>query len=46
MICLDAKLSDFFGRKDDGEPRVKTIWLALQGARDFVKGIAFVSRLD
>ena len=34
-----ARLGGFLGRKGDGEPGVKTIWLGLQRVRDFAAGI-------
>ncbi len=46
MIRLIAKLGGFLGRKGDGEPGMKTLWLGLQGARDFVEGMAFVQGLE
>jgi hypothetical protein len=34
-----AGLDGFLGRKGDGEPGVKTIWLGLQRVMDFAAGI-------
>ena len=36
-----ARLGGFLGRKGDGEPGVKTLWLGLQRIRDFAAGIKF-----
>lgn len=35
-----AMLGGFLGRKGDGEPGVKTLWLGMQRLRDFVEGMA------
>ncbi|MDZ4252016.1 MAG: IS4 family transposase, partial [Sulfuritalea sp.] len=32
----------FLGRKGDGEPGVKTLWLGLQRVRDFVVGVEYM----
>jgi len=34
-----AMLGGFLGRKGDGEPGVKTLWLGMQRLRDFVEGM-------
>jgi hypothetical protein len=34
-----AMLGGFLGRKCDGEPGVKTLWLGMQRLRDFVEGM-------
>ncbi|MDD2884379.1 MAG: IS4 family transposase [Dechloromonas sp.] len=34
-----AMLGGFLGRKCDGEPGVKTLWLGIQRLRDFVVGM-------
>jgi hypothetical protein len=34
-----ATLGGFLGRKGDGEPGVKTLWLGMQRLRDFVEGM-------
>lgn len=34
-----AMLGGFLGRKGDGEPGVKTVWLGMQRLRDFVEGM-------
>ncbi|MCU0664691.1 MAG: hypothetical protein MUC50_20505 [Myxococcota bacterium] len=38
-VRLIARLGGFLGRKGDGEPGVKTIWLGLQRVMDFAAGI-------
>ncbi len=39
VIRQIAMLGGFLGRKCDGEPGVKTLWLGFQRVRDFVEGI-------
>ncbi|AKU11336.1 transposase IS4 family protein [Azoarcus sp. CIB] len=39
VIRLMAGLGGFLGRKGDGEPGVKTIWLGLQRVTDFAAGL-------
>jgi hypothetical protein len=39
VIRQIAMLGGFLGRKSDGEPGVKTLWLGFQRIRDFVEGI-------
>ena len=41
VLRLTARLQGFLGRKGDGEPGVKTIWLGLQRVMDFAAGIKF-----
>jgi len=41
VLRLIAQLGGFLGRKGDGEPGVKTIWLGLQRVMDFAAGIKF-----
>lgn len=41
VLRLIARLGGFLGRKGDGEPGVKTIWLGLQRVMDFAAGIKF-----
>lgn len=41
VLRLVAMLGGFLGRKGDGEPGVKTIWLGLQRVVDFAAGIRF-----
>ena len=39
VIRTVAGLGGFLGRKGDGEPGVKTIWLGLQRVMDFAAGM-------
>jgi hypothetical protein len=39
VVRLIAGLGGFLGRKYDGEPGAKTIWLGLQRVMDFAAGI-------
>lgn len=39
VIRQIAMLGGFLGRKSDGEPGVKTLWLGFQRVRDFVEGV-------
>ena len=39
VIRRIAMLGGFLGRKSDGEPGVKTLWLGFQRVRDFVEGV-------
>jgi hypothetical protein len=41
VLRMIAQLGGFLGRKGDGEPGVKTIWLGLQRVMDFAAGIKF-----
>jgi len=41
VLRMIARLGGFLGRKGDGEPGVKTIWLGLQRVMDFAAGIKF-----
>jgi hypothetical protein len=41
VLRLIARQGGFLGRKSDGEPGVKTIWLGLQRIRDVAVGIKF-----
>ena len=41
VIRLIATLGGFLGRKGDGEPGVKTIWLGLQRVVDLAAGLKF-----
>lgn len=42
VLRLIARQGGFLGRKGDGEPGVKTIWLGLQRVRDVAMGIQYV----
>jgi Transposase Tn5 dimerisation domain len=39
VIRLIAQLGGFLGRKSDGEPGVKTLWIGLQRLVDFIAGM-------
>lgn len=39
-----AGLGGFLGRKGDGEPGVKTLWLGWQRVRDFVEGLEYARK--
>lgn len=39
VIRLVARLGGFLGRKADGEPGMKTIWLGLQRVTEFAAGL-------
>ena len=41
VVRLIARLGGFLGRKSDGEPGVKTLWLGFQRITDFANGIRF-----
>jgi hypothetical protein len=45
VVRLIAGLGGFLGRKCDGEPGVKTIWLGLQRVMDFAAGIKYANEL-
>lgn len=45
VIRRIAGLGGFLGRKSDGEPGVKTLWLGWQRVRDFVEGLAYARRI-
>ena len=46
VVRLVARLGGFLGRKSDGEPGVKTIWLGMQRIVDFAAGIRFYKELQ
>jgi len=46
VVRLVARLGGFLGRKGDGEPGVKTIWLGMQRILDFAAGIRFYRELQ
>lgn len=41
VLRMIAKLGGFIGRKRDGEPGAKTLWLGLQRVMDFAEGVHF-----
>lgn len=45
VIRQIAMLGGFLGRKSDGEPGVKTLWLGFQRIRDFVEGVEHMRAL-
>ena len=45
VIRQIAMLGGFLGRKSDGEPGVKTLWLGFQRIRDFVDGVEHMRTL-
>ncbi|RNE89883.1 IS4 family transposase [Marichromatium sp. AB31] len=45
VIRLIATLGGFLGRKRDGEPGVKTLWIGLQQVREFCEAMQFVQEL-
>jgi hypothetical protein len=46
VIRQIAMLGGFLGRKHDGEPGVKTLWLGFARVRDFVEGAEHMRRLQ
>jgi hypothetical protein len=44
MLRLIARLGGFLGRKADGEPGLKPIWLGLQRVTDFAAGVKHAGR--
>ena len=45
VVRLIAGLGGFLGRKGDGEPGVKTIWLGLQRVTDFAAGLRYARQI-
>lgn len=45
VIHRIAGLGGFLGRKSDGEPGVKTLWLGWQRVRDFVEGAEYAKTI-
>lgn len=41
-----AMLGGFLGRKCDGEPGIKTLWLGFARFRDFVRRVEFMRSID
>ena len=41
----DATLGGFLGRKGDGEPGAKTLWLGLQRVMDFAAGLRYARQI-
>ena len=46
VIRQIAMLGGFLGRKGDGEPGVKTLWLGFQRVRDSVEGVEHMRHLQ
>ena len=46
VIRQIAMLGGFLGRKSDGEPGVKTLWLGFARVRDFVEGVEHMRQLQ
>lgn len=46
VVRLVAMLGGFLGRKGDGEPGVKTLWLGLQRVMDFAMGLQFAREIQ
>jgi hypothetical protein len=46
VIRQIAMLGGFLGRKSDGEPGVKTLWLGFARVRDFVEGVEHMRELQ
>lgn len=44
VIRQIAKLGGFLGRKCDGEPGVKSLWIGMQRIRDFILGMEFMKK--
>jgi hypothetical protein len=45
VIRLIAQRGGFLGRKGDGEPGVKSIWLGMQDVAVFVEGIRYTRQV-
>jgi hypothetical protein len=45
VVRLIAGLGEVLGRKGDGEPSVKTIWLGLPRVTDFAAGLRYARQL-
>jgi hypothetical protein len=45
VIRLIATLGGFLGRKCDGEPGVKTLWIGMQRVADFAAGLEFAQQI-
>jgi len=44
VIRQIAKLGGFLGRRCDGEPGVKSLWIGMQRIRDFIQGMVFMMK--
>jgi hypothetical protein len=45
VIRLIAQLGGFLGRKSDGEPGAKTLWLGMRDIAVFVQGLRYAREL-
>nr|WP_269057927.1 IS4 family transposase [Xanthomonas translucens] len=45
VVRLVAQLGGFLGRKGDGEPGAKTLWLGLRDVAVFVQGLRFARKM-
>ena len=45
VVRLIAQRGGFLGRKHDGEPGAKTIWLGMQEIAVFVEGVHYARQL-
>jgi hypothetical protein len=46
VIRMIATLGGFLGRKCDGEPGVKTLWIGMQRVADFAAGLEFAKQIQ
>ncbi len=46
VMRLIARLGGFLGRKGDGEPGLKTIWLGMQRIMDFAAGVKYAREVS
>lgn len=44
VIRQIVSLGGFLGRKCDGEPSVKSLWIGMQRIREFVQGMEFIKK--
>lgn len=45
VVRLIAQLGGFLGRKHDGEPGAKTLWLGMREVNTFVRGVRFAKEM-
>ena len=46
VVCLIARRGGFLGRKHDGKPGARTIWLGMQEIAAFVKGAHYFRQFN
>jgi hypothetical protein len=46
IIRMIATLGGFLGRKCDGQPGVKTLWIGIQRVADFAAGLEFAKQIQ